>query len=47
MGVLRWWLDQGAELLPDQVDGILRRLVMSGLGRSPCPPVAGYGAPRR
>jgi AcrR family transcriptional regulator len=32
MGVLRWWLDQGAELPPAEVDTIFRGLVTRGLG---------------
>jgi len=31
MAVLTWWLDQGARLPPEEVDGIFRRLVMEGL----------------
>lgn len=31
MAVLTWWLDQGARLPPQEVDGIFRRLVMQGL----------------
>ena len=31
MAVLTWWLDRGAELPPQEVDGIVRRLVMRGL----------------
>ncbi len=31
MAVLTWWLDQGAKLPPEEVDAILRRLVMQGL----------------
>ena len=30
-GVLRWWLDGGATLVPLEVDAIVRRLVMRGL----------------
>jgi AcrR family transcriptional regulator len=33
MAVLRWWLDRGAKLAPQEVDTIFRRLVMQGLGR--------------
>ena len=31
MSVLTWWLDQGAQLPPEEVDTIVRRLVMQGL----------------
>ena len=31
MAVLIWWLDQGAKLPPEEVDALLRRLVMEGL----------------
>jgi AcrR family transcriptional regulator len=31
MAVLTWWVDHGAKLLPEEVDGIFRRLVMPGL----------------
>ena len=29
--VLAWWLDRGAKLQPEEVDGIFRRLTMQGL----------------
>ena len=31
MSVLTWWLDRGAKLPPEEVDGIFRRLTMQGL----------------
>ncbi len=31
MAVLTWWLDEGAMLPPEEIDGIVRRLVMQGL----------------
>jgi len=31
MAVLTWWLDEGATLPPEEIDGIVRRLVMRGL----------------
>ena len=31
MAVLTWWLDHGARLPPQEVDVIVRRLVMQGL----------------
>src|SRR6266516_4765255 len=31
VGVLTWWLDQGAKLPPEEVDAIFRRLVMQGV----------------
>lgn len=31
MAVLTWWMDKGAKLPPQEVDGIFRRLVMQGL----------------
>lgn len=31
MAVLTWWLDQGAKMLPQEVDEIFRRLVMRGV----------------
>ena len=31
MAVLTWWLDHGAALTPQEVDGIFRRLVTGGL----------------
>jgi hypothetical protein len=31
MAVLIWWLDHGATVPPQEVDGIVRRLVMRGL----------------
>jgi len=31
MAVLTWWLDEGATLPPEEIDGIVRRLVMQGL----------------
>jgi AcrR family transcriptional regulator len=31
MAVLRWWLDQGARIPPEEVDSIFRRLVLQGL----------------
>jgi AcrR family transcriptional regulator len=31
MAVLTWWLDQGAQLTPEEVDAIFRRLVTRGL----------------
>ncbi len=31
MAVLTWWLELGAKLPPQEVDGIFRRLVMQGL----------------
>lgn len=31
MAVLIWWLDQGAKVSPEEVDAIVRRLVMRGL----------------
>ena len=31
MSVLTWWLDRGAKLPPQEVDGIFRRLMIQGL----------------
>jgi len=31
MAVLTWWLDRGAKLPPQEVDGIFRRLMLQGL----------------
>ena len=31
VAVLRWWLDQGAQLPPTEVDAVFRRLVLRGL----------------
>ncbi len=31
VAVLRWWLDQGAQLPPREVDAVFRRLVLRGL----------------
>jgi hypothetical protein len=35
MAVLTWWLDRGAELSAEEVDAIVRRLVMRGLDVEP------------
>jgi len=32
MAVLTWWLDQGANLPPEEVDAIFRQLVLQGVG---------------
>jgi len=47
MAVLTWWLDHGAKLPPQEVDVIVRRLVMQGLAAGELPSDEEKAPPRK
>jgi AcrR family transcriptional regulator len=47
MAVLTWWLDHGAELAPQEVDEIFRRLVLRGVATETGWEPSAHVAPRR
>src|SRR6266571_2956756 len=47
MAVLTWWLDHGAKLPPQEVDVIVRRLVMQGLAAGELRPDEEKAPPRK
>jgi hypothetical protein len=34
LSVLKWWLERGSKLLPFEVDGMFRDIVVNGIGKS-------------